>query len=72
VPFSHPDYQLLEKIGEGGFGQVYKALKRSTQQWVAVKLLTMDTQLSEVKRLRQIARFHRETQLLTRRHYMSG
>lgn len=32
-------YQLLEKIGEGGFGQVYKARHQNLKSEVAVKLL---------------------------------
>ncbi len=33
-------YQLLEQIGEGGMGRIYKALQVSTGRFVAVKFLT--------------------------------
>lgn len=35
-------YQLIEKIGEGGFGQVYKAKHQNLKSEVAVKLLKND------------------------------
>jgi hypothetical protein len=35
-----PGYQLLEPIGEGGMGKVYRAMQTSLQRTVAVKLLT--------------------------------
>src|SRR5437764_688969 len=34
-----PGYQLLEPIGEGGMGTVYRAVQESLQRSVAVKLL---------------------------------
>ncbi|WP_224361287.1 TOMM system kinase/cyclase fusion protein [Hyalangium versicolor] len=52
-------YEVLSKIGEGGFGQVYRARQRTTHHEVAIKVLralhtTNDT---------HIARFQREMQL---------
>ncbi|WP_224242140.1 TOMM system kinase/cyclase fusion protein [Hyalangium gracile] len=52
-------YEVLSKLGEGGFGQVYRARQLVTQHEVAIKVLralhtTNDT---------HIARFHREMQL---------
>jgi serine/threonine protein kinase len=35
-------YQLLAKLGEGGYGKVYKARDRTTGQIVAIKVLTAD------------------------------
>lgn len=57
------NYELVDIIGEGGFGLVYKARQLSTQQVVAIKLLKFDNQASEEKMAHQRARFERETQL---------
>ncbi|MPY26890.1 TOMM system kinase/cyclase fusion protein [Shewanella sp. YLB-07] len=64
--FHSPDYQLLEKIGAGGFGQVYKAIQHSTQKLVAIKFLTLLSDASPEKNRRHIARFHRESDLICR------
>ncbi len=37
-----PKYQLLEKIGEGTYGVVYKAKDRVTGQFVALKKIRLD------------------------------
>jgi serine/threonine-protein kinase len=50
------NYVLLEKIGEGGMGQVYKAEHRRMHRIVAVKLLPS----SMSKDQSAIARFERE------------
>lgn len=57
------NYELLEKIGEGGFGLVYKARQANTGQLVAIKVLKNNQELDEQKRAHQKARFDRETQL---------
>ncbi len=58
------NYTLIEKIGEGGFGHVYKAEQKSTGQLVAIKLLKIaNSEFDQQKRKNQIARFERETQL---------
>ena len=31
------DYQVLEELGSGSFGVVYKAIERSTNELVAIK-----------------------------------
>lgn len=64
--FNSPDYQLVDKIGEGGFGQVYKAVQRSTQKTVAIKFLTLHSEISPDKKRRHIERFHRESDLSRR------
>ena len=64
--FNSDFYQLSEKIGEGGFGQVYKAIQTSTQQTVAIKFLTLDDNFDPDKKRRYIERFHRESDLIRR------
>src|SRR5690349_13799879 len=62
-------YELLEKVGEGGFGIVYKARQRSTGQLVAIKVLRIPEDLGgpEVERL--ILRFSREMRLCAQLHH---
>ncbi|KFE71580.1 Adenylate cyclase [Hyalangium minutum] len=52
-------YEILEKLGEGGFGQVFKARQLATLQVVAIKVLR------EVhsNNASHVARFQREMQL---------
>ncbi|MBZ4416830.1 TOMM system kinase/cyclase fusion protein [Myxococcus sp. RHSTA-1-4] len=62
-------YEVVEKIGEGGFGDVYKAHQLATGQMVAVKVLRIPEArpADEVERL--TARFHREMRLCARLHH---
>jgi serine/threonine-protein kinase len=53
-------YEILEKIGEGGMGEVYRALDRSLDRQVAVKILPAS--FAEDKE--RLARFEREAKLL--------
>ncbi len=64
--FNSTAYQLVEKIGEGGFGHVYKAVQNSTGQYVAIKFLSLSHEFDHEKRQRYIARFERETMLGSR------
>lgn len=59
--FKSNTYQLLDKIGEGGFGCVYRAIQTSTGQMVAIKFLTVCETFDDVKRQRYHQRFERET-----------
>jgi len=61
--FKSSHYAVKEKIGEGGFGQVYLADQINTGQKVAIKFLLLNQHLTENKRQRYIARFNRETAL---------
>lgn len=49
-------YQLVAKLGEGGMGEIYKAVHIELQKFVALKLLTTDRASSE----RGLESFHRE------------
>ncbi|MCX4029675.1 TOMM system kinase/cyclase fusion protein [Endozoicomonas sp. SM1973] len=62
-------YSLIEKIGEGGFGQVYKAKQTNTGQLVAIKFLTLNPAFNADKKRRYIERFARETLLCSRLHH---
>ncbi|SEV95562.1 TOMM system kinase/cyclase fusion protein [Chitinophaga sp. YR573] len=53
------NYRILEILGEGTFGQVYKAIQITTNQYVAIKMLKCDL----LKGKQQIARFEREVQI---------
>ncbi|QMV13921.1 protein kinase domain-containing protein [Vibrio spartinae] len=64
--FVSSNYTLIEKVGEGGFGQVYKAVQASTQKVVAIKFLSPSGAESTIKRQRSIARFNRECDLVRR------
>ncbi|RZM85473.1 TOMM system kinase/cyclase fusion protein [Pseudoalteromonas rubra] len=61
--FQSTQYELIHKIGEGGFGKVYKAKNKNTDQLVAIKFLALEPHLDEAKKHRYIERFKRETSL---------
>ncbi|MCP5078990.1 MAG: protein kinase, partial [Psychromonas sp.] len=64
--FDSTAYQLVDKIGEGGFGHVYKATQVNTGQTVAIKFLSISSDFDANKRQRYIERFERETLLSSR------
>jgi serine/threonine protein kinase len=59
-------YELLERIGAGGFGEVFRARQASTGQVVAVKLLRPDLLAHSPDPGSLRARFRRETSLVAR------
>lgn len=69
--FFDSDYTLIEKIGEGGFAQVYSAKNKKTLQRVAIKIITVNDGYSKAKRQRYIDRFERETSLSSRLHHLN-
>jgi len=44
------DYMVLEKLGEGSFGKVYKAVENGTGRTVAVKVVPIEQDTGEVAR----------------------
>ena len=58
-----PGYDLLEVLGVGGYGTVYRAMQRHTGTVVAVKVV----KLQDGKQ--RVARFHRETRLCAALHH---
>jgi len=57
------NYNLIEVIGEGSYGIIYKAVQKSTQQSVAIKVLKIPENLDAQNQKSQLSRFERETQL---------
>ncbi|OUL58460.1 TOMM system kinase/cyclase fusion protein [Pseudoalteromonas ulvae] len=66
LQFNSDAYQLIEKIGEGGFASVYRAVLLKTGQEVAIKFLNINTDFDAEKKQRYIDRFERETLLVSR------
>ncbi len=58
IPHSFGEYDLLEEIGRGGMGVVYRARERSTGRLVALKLLLHSafSSKADVRRFRNEAR----------------
>ncbi|QDO84072.1 hypothetical protein FM037_13565 [Shewanella psychropiezotolerans] len=58
--FNSRDYTFIEKIGEGGFSQVYKAIQHNTQKYVAIKFLILCGDANQDKNRRHIAHVYGE------------
>jgi TOMM system kinase/cyclase fusion protein len=58
-------YEILARLGEGGFGQVFRARQRVTNHEVAVKVLRALHTTEE----RLVARFQREMELCAQLHH---
>jgi serine/threonine protein kinase len=46
----HAEFEMLEKIGEGSFGAVWKALHNATGTQLAIKIVCIDENLEELYR----------------------
>lgn len=64
--FTSNRYQLIEKIGQGGFGDVFLAQDKITQQRVAIKLLRLKPEFDPQQKQRHIMRFQRETHICSK------
>lgn len=62
-------YEILSRLGEGGFGEVYKAAQRTTGQVVALKLMRVPREGDAARLEKRVARFMRETRLCAQLHH---
>ncbi|WP_437571062.1 TOMM system kinase/cyclase fusion protein [Sorangium sp. So ce542] len=62
-------YEVLTKLGEGGFGVVHKARQLTTGQPIALKILRLAERGGAAQADRRAARFLRETRLCAQLHH---
>lgn len=62
VPKSFGKYQILDKLGEGGMGEVYRAIQPGLDRLVALKILPSEIQNDP----EFVQRFNREAQAMAR------
>ena len=62
APISFGDYDLLEELGRGGMGIVYKARQRSLDRIVCVKMMLM----AELAEMNEFKRFRAEAMAIAR------
>ncbi|WNG36943.1 TOMM system kinase/cyclase fusion protein [Archangium violaceum] len=59
-------YEIVCLVGQGGFGQVYKARQLTTEQEVAIKVLLPPNRGDERELQKQLARFRREMRICSK------
>ncbi|WP_437566210.1 TOMM system kinase/cyclase fusion protein [Sorangium sp. So ce542] len=69
LPADFGAYRLLDVLGEGAFGIVFRARQNSTGQSVALKVLRPPDVVTEEEKLRRLQRFERETELCADLHH---
>ncbi|KAJ3416677.1 Serine/threonine-protein kinase 25 [Chytridiales sp. JEL 0842] len=70
------DFEKTERIGRGSFGEVYKGIKKSTKEVVAIKVLDLDTDDDDILDVQKeiTVLSHCESEHITRYHgsYLVG
>ncbi|HET9957768.1 MAG TPA: TOMM system kinase/cyclase fusion protein, partial [Polyangiaceae bacterium] len=56
-------YDIVQRLGRGGYATVFKAVQRATGQTVAIKVQRLDPDQTAEERAARVARFERETRL---------
>jgi TOMM system kinase/cyclase fusion protein len=62
-------YEILAKLGEGGFGAVFKARQRATGQTVALKVMRLPERGGAARTETRVARFLREARICAELHH---
>lgn len=71
IPQRLGDYELLEELGRGGMGIVYRAKQRSVNRLVALKVIRPDrlSSMTNTSRQKAIERFRNEAEAAARIHH---
>jgi len=66
-PLSLPGYEILEELGRGGMGVVYKARQVGLNRLVAIKMILAGSRAGPMER----ARFHAEAEAVAKLHHLN-